>query len=117
MPLPVAGRVTRVLVKLGDSVGAGQPLLMLESPEANAATTTFRQCESAVAQANAALSQANAAFVKAQADYDRAADLFAHDSIARKEVINADSALKQSKAAVDLRGPGSNRQRPQGRRR
>ena len=106
MPLPVAGRVTRVLVKLGDSVAAGQPLLMLESPEANAATTTFRQCESAVAQANAALSQANAALVKAQADYDRAADLFAHDSIARKEVINADSALKQSKAAVDLAQAG-----------
>src|SRR5262245_15731966 len=106
MPLPVAGRVTRVLVKLGDSVGAGQPLLMLESPEANAATTTLRQCESAVAQANAALSQANAALVKAQADYDRASDLFAHDSIAKKEVINADSALKQSKAAVDLAWAG-----------
>ena len=48
----------------------------------------------------------NAAFVKAQADYDRAADLFAHGSIARKEVINADSALKQSKAAVDLAWAG-----------
>src|SRR5215475_11470387 len=99
VPLPVAGRVTRVLVKLGDSVAAGQPLLTLESPEANAATTACRQSESAVAQANAAL-------VKAQADYDRATDLFAHDSIAKKEVINADSALKQSKAAVDLARAG-----------
>jgi cobalt-zinc-cadmium efflux system membrane fusion protein len=106
VPLPVAGRVTRVLVKLGDSVAAGQPLLMLESPEANAATTACRQSESAVTQANAALSQANAALVKAQADYDRAADLFAHDSIAKKEVINADSALKQSKAAVELAQAG-----------
>ncbi len=106
VPLPVAGRVTRVLVKLGDAVAAGQPLLMLESPEANAATTACRQSESAVTQANAALSQASAALVKAQADYDRAADLFAHDSIARKEVINADSALKQSKAAVELAQAG-----------
>jgi cobalt-zinc-cadmium efflux system membrane fusion protein len=106
VPLPVAGRVTRVLVKLGDSVAAGQPLLMLESPEANAATTACRQSESAVTQANAALSQANAALVKAQADHDRAADLFAHDSIAKKEVINADSALKQSKAAVELAQAG-----------
>ena len=106
VPLPVAGRVTRVLVKLGDAVAAGQPLLMLESPEANAATTACRQSESAVTQANAALSQANAALVKAQADRDRAADLFAHDSIAKKEVINADSALKQSKAAVDLARAG-----------
>ena len=106
VPLPVAGRVTRVLVKLGDGVAAGQPLLMIESPDVNSATATFRQSESAVAQANAALSQANAALVKAQADYDRAADLFAHDSIARKEVINTDSALKQSKAAVDLAWAG-----------
>jgi cobalt-zinc-cadmium efflux system membrane fusion protein len=106
VPLPVAGRVTRVLVKLGDSVAAGQPLLMLESPEANAATTACRQSESAVTQANAALSQANAALVKAQADYDRAADLFAHDSIAKKEVINSESALKHSKAAVELARAG-----------
>jgi len=106
VPLPVAGRVTEVLVKLGDSVAAGQPLLMLESPEANAATTACQQSESAVMQANAALSQANAALVKAQADYDRATDLFAHDSIAKKEVINADSALKQSKAAVELAQAG-----------
>jgi cobalt-zinc-cadmium efflux system membrane fusion protein len=106
VPLPVAGRVTQVLVGLGDSVAAGQPLLMLESPEANAATTACRQSELAVTQANAALSQANAALVKAQADYDRAADLFAHDSIAKKEVINAESALKQSKAAVELARAG-----------
>ena len=106
VPLPVAGRVTRVLVRLGDSVAAGQPLLMLESPEANAATTACRQSESAVTQANAALSQANAALVKAQADYDRAADLFAHDSVAKKEVINSESALKQSKAAVELARAG-----------
>jgi membrane fusion protein, heavy metal efflux system len=106
VPLPVAGRVTQVLVKLGDGVAEGQPLLTLESPEANAATTTCLQSESAVTQANAALSQASAALVKSQADYDRATDLFAHDSIAKKEVVNADSALKQSKAAVELARAG-----------
>jgi cobalt-zinc-cadmium efflux system membrane fusion protein len=81
-------------------------LLTLESPEANAATTTYQQSESAVTQANAALSQANAALVKAQADFDRTSDLFQHDSIAKKEVINAESALKQSKAAVELASVG-----------
>lgn len=106
VPLPVAGRVTRVLVNLGDGVAAGQPLLTLESPEANAAATTYRQSESVITQANATLSQANAALVKAQADYDRASDLFDHNSVAKKEVINADSALKHSKAAVDLAGAG-----------
>ena len=106
VPLPVAGRVTQALVRLGDSVTAGQPLLTLESPEANSATTTYQQSESAITQANAALSQANAALIKAQADYDRSTDLFQHDSIARKEVINAESALKQSKAAVELASAG-----------
>jgi cobalt-zinc-cadmium efflux system membrane fusion protein len=106
VPLPVAGRVTQVLVKLGDSVAAAQPLLTLESPDANAAITTYRQSETAVTQATAVLSQANAALVKAQADYDRSSDLFEHDSIAQKEVINAESALKQSKAAVELARAG-----------
>jgi membrane fusion protein, heavy metal efflux system len=106
VPLPVAGRVTQVMVRLGDGVAAGQPLLALESPEANAATTTYQQSESVITQANATLSQANAALVKAQADYDRASDLFDHNSVAKKEVINADSALKQSKAAVELAGAG-----------
>ncbi|MBO0858901.1 MAG: efflux RND transporter periplasmic adaptor subunit [Chloracidobacterium sp.] len=106
VPLPVAGRVLQVLVKLGDSVAEGQPLLMLDSPEANAAVTTYRQSESAVTQASASLSQASASLVKAQADYDRSSDLLEHGSIAKKEVINADSALKQSKAAVELAGAG-----------
>ena len=50
VPLPVAGRVMQTLVKLGDSVAAGQPLLRLDSPDANAATTAYRQSESAVMQ-------------------------------------------------------------------
>ena len=41
VPLPAAGKVTRVLVKLGDSVAAGQPLLILESPDADAAMAAF----------------------------------------------------------------------------
>jgi len=106
VPLPVAGRVTHVLVKLGDSVAAAQPLLTLESPDANAAITTYRQSESAITQANAALSQANAALVKAQADYDRSVDLYEHDSIAQKEVVNTGSALKQAKAAVEVARAG-----------
>ena len=34
--LPLAGRVSAVLVKLGDSVKRGDPLLTLESPDADA---------------------------------------------------------------------------------
>lgn len=53
VPPPVAGRGTQAPVKLGDSATTGQPSLTLESPEANAATTTYRQSESAVIGCNA----------------------------------------------------------------
>jgi cobalt-zinc-cadmium efflux system membrane fusion protein len=92
--LPVAGRVVDVPVKSGDSVQKGQPLLTLASPDADAAISTFLAAEAGVSQAQAGLG-------KAQADDERAADLFAHNAIARKEVLTADNALAQAKAALD----------------
>ena len=68
--LPVTGRISTVLVKLGDAVKRGEPLLTIESPDADAA-------ESAYLQSQAALTQAKANLNKAQADYDRSTDLFA----------------------------------------
>ena len=62
--LPLAGRVSRVLVKLGDAVKRGEPLLTW-----NRRTRTRRS--RAYLQAQAALTQAKANLNKAQADYDR----------------------------------------------
>jgi len=108
VPLPASGKVAQVFVKLGDSVAAGQPLLTLESPDADAALAAFLQSAAGVTQANAALTQANAALSKAsnsqrkaQADYDRAVDLFEHNAVAQKEVLNAENDLKQAKAEVE----------------
>jgi len=92
--LPVAGRVDSVLVKIGDAVERGQPLLTLESPDADAAESAFLQAEAAVTQAKANLN-------KAQADFDRATDLFEHNAVAKKDVLTADNALAQSKAALE----------------
>ena len=92
--LPLAGRVSAVLVKLGDSVRRGDPLLTLESPDADAAA-------SASLQAQAALTQARANVNKAQSDYDRAKDLFEHNAVAQKDVLTAENALAQAKAALD----------------
>ncbi len=92
--LPVTGRITSVLVGLGDAVRQGQPLLAIESPDADSA-------QSAYLQAQAAVIQARANMVKAQADYDRASDLFAHNAVARKEVLNTENALVQAKAGVE----------------
>ncbi len=92
--LPVTGRVTAVLVKTGDAVVKDQPLLTIESPDADSAM-------SADLTAQAAVSQAQATLVKAQADFDRASDLFEHDAVARKDVLTAQSSLAQARAAVD----------------
>jgi cobalt-zinc-cadmium efflux system membrane fusion protein len=92
--LPLAGRVSSVLVKLGDSVERGQTLLTLESPDADAG-------EAAYLQAQAGITQAKANLNKAQADYDRAADLFEHNAVAKKDVLTAENALAQAKSALE----------------
>ena len=92
--LPVPGRIATVYVKLGDAAAQSQPLLAIESAEADAALSTVLQAEAGVTQAKSAL-------VKAQADYDRASDLFQHNAVAQKEVVSAESALVQARAAVE----------------
>jgi membrane fusion protein, heavy metal efflux system len=92
--LPVAGRVASVLVKTGDAVRKGQPLLTIESPDADSAMSTYLSSQASVTQSRAALG-------KAQADFDRASDLFEHNAVANKDVITAESALAQAKAALE----------------
>jgi len=91
--LPVVGRVTSVLVKLGDAVVEGQPLLTIQSPDADAAQSTALQAQASVIQAQAALG-------KAQADYDRLQDLYAHNAVAKKEVLDAQNSLAQATAGL-----------------
>jgi len=109
VPLPVAGKVAQVLVKLGDSVAAGQPLLTLESPEADEAQAAYlqslagiTQAQAGLTQANSALARANTAARKAQADLDRTRDLFEHEAVAQKDVLNAETDLKQAQAEVEV---------------
>jgi membrane fusion protein, heavy metal efflux system len=95
--LPVAGRVTAVLVKTGDAVTKDQALLTIQSPDADAAMSTFLSAQAGVTQARAAL-------VKAQGDYDRSSDLFEHNAVAKKDVLSAESALAQARAGVEQAG-------------
>ena len=92
--LPLAGRVSSVLVKLGDAVKRGDALLTLESPDADAGVAAYLQGQAAITQAKANLN-------KAQADYDRATDLFEHNAVAKKDVLTAENALAQAKAALE----------------
>ena len=92
--LPVSGRITSVVVKTGDAVQHDQPLLTIASPDADSAMSAYLTAQATVMQAEAALG-------KAQADLDRVSDLFEHDAVAKKDVLNAESALTQAKAAVE----------------
>jgi cobalt-zinc-cadmium efflux system membrane fusion protein len=92
--LPVAGRVTSVLVKTGDAVKKDQPLLTIQSSDADAAMSTFLSSQAAVTQARAAL-------IKTQADFDRTSDLFEHNAVAKKDVLANESALAQAKAGLE----------------
>jgi cobalt-zinc-cadmium efflux system membrane fusion protein len=92
--LPLAGRVSQVFVHLGDYVKQGDPLLTEESTDVDAAMSAHLQADSAV-------NQTKSAVLKAQADLDRQRDLYEHNAVAKKEVLNAESALVQSKAALE----------------
>lgn len=91
--LPVAGRITDVLVKFGDAVRKDQPLLLIESPEADSAASAYLQGESGVAQSASALH-------KAETDLERVQDLFRGDAIAKKEVVAAETTVAQAKAIL-----------------
>lgn len=91
--LPVPGRVIAVEARLGDAVKEGQPLLRVESPEAEEAVSRTYQAEAAQSQARAALN-------KAQADLERFRDLYQHGATAKKEVLNAEAELSRAQAAL-----------------
>ena len=90
--MPVAGRVTRVMVAVGDAVTEGQPLLTIQSPDASTATSTYQQTL-------ARLGETRATLAKAEADLSRVKDLYAGRAIAQKEVVSAEAALAQAKSA------------------
>lgn len=92
--LPLTGRVVAVIPKIGDFVQQGQPVLTIESSDADAAVSASQQSQSVVTQARSALA-------KAQMDLDRQKDLFEHGAIPQKEVLNGQAVLVQAQAALE----------------
>jgi cobalt-zinc-cadmium efflux system membrane fusion protein len=90
---PVAGRITTLLVHLGDAVKAGQPLLTMDSPDLAQARADLQHAQIALTQTKKALAreqdlsehhiaaqkdleQAEADYGSAQSEYQRAAAVF-----------------------------------------
>jgi cobalt-zinc-cadmium efflux system membrane fusion protein len=99
---PFSGPVTRLLVAVGQHVGKGQPLAVVESPDFAAAVGNYRKA------------LATARNARKLADVDR--DLVAHDGIARREAEQAQTdaagaeadrdAARQALVALDV-DPGT----------
>jgi membrane fusion protein, heavy metal efflux system len=92
--LPVGGRIIRVLTRFGDGVEQGQPVVAIESPDADAAIA-------AVAQAEATERQAEATMAKAENDFARARDLYEVRAVPHKDVVGAQNDLAQARAGLD----------------
>ena len=92
--LPVAGRVVAVLAKVGDAVEQGQPVLTVDSPDADAAIAAALQAEAAEHQAQAALN-------KSDADLARTTELYDHHAVAQKDLLGAQNDQAQARAALE----------------
>jgi cobalt-zinc-cadmium efflux system membrane fusion protein len=97
---PVEGRITEVLARVGDTVEAGAPLIVLRSPDA--------------AAARAALAADQAALENALAEAQRTADMLSHGIATERERRAADLAvselqieLTRGRTQVSIVGRGS----------
>ena len=91
---PVAGHVADVFVKIGDFVRKDEPLIAIHSPDSEAALSAHLQAEAAV-------TLAKSAELKADMDYNRTKDLFQHEAVAQKDLLAAETAWAQAKAATE----------------
>ena len=92
--LQLTGRVTAVQAKIGDFVRQGQPLLTVESADADSAVSSALQAQAAVTQAKSILA-------KAQMDNDRQKDLFEHGAVPQKEVLSGQAVVVQAQSSVE----------------
>ena len=100
----VTGRVEQVLVTAGQTVTAGQDLVILDSREFEA---RLQQAEQGIKSAMARQEQAGAAVAAAKAEYDRASSefsrfqkLFKAGTISSSQMDTATAAYRQAQAGV-----------------
>lgn len=100
----VTGRVLKVLVRPGDTVQAGDDLIVLDSRASQARLARSKQAQmsatSMAGQARDGLSAAKAAFAKAESTYKRMSQLHEKKVVTTEEVEKAESAYLQAKARL-----------------
>lgn len=102
---PAPGKVSRMLVNLGDIVRTGQPLAVLDSYDVAQAQAAIRQAESGVKQAQAAVQSASAETAQAKAgvnianaelDQARSKQKSAEMALGRQKELAATGAFSQA---------------------
>jgi cobalt-zinc-cadmium efflux system membrane fusion protein len=91
---PVQGRIQTVSVKLGDSVTEGQPLVTVNSPDADAAVSAYFQAE-------ATLRQSKVTLAKTETDLKRARSLLQFQGISEKDALAAENDVATARAALE----------------
>ncbi len=84
---PLAGRIARLHVRLGDSVSEGQLLAVLNSPDYMAAQSDFTKAKSALQLA--------------RRNFERQQDLHEHKIVAKREVEQAEKDLQAAQADLE----------------
>jgi len=96
---PIPSRVLRVLVQPGQTVGQGQALAILDSPEIRQLTV---EAERGRLQARGQVAQAQARVTLAQRSYEREQRLVQLQISARQELQLAQANLQQAQADLDV---------------
>ncbi|MBX6394982.1 MAG: efflux RND transporter periplasmic adaptor subunit [Alicyclobacillaceae bacterium] len=111
-----AGKVTQVLVKVGDAVQAGQPLVRLDTTDLEnqlrqqqAALQAARaqldkaktDAQNSFTQASSALTQAQIALQDAKTNYERTKNLFDAGAASQQQLDQAATNLQTKQAAYD----------------
>jgi RND family efflux transporter MFP subunit len=87
----IEGQITRILVKSGDRVREGEPLVQID-PRRQQAAVSSQEAERAARQANVGY---------ARQQVQRANELFAAGAISRQELEQAETALKTAEANLE----------------
>jgi RND family efflux transporter MFP subunit len=102
----VMGYVREVRAQVGDRVRQGQPLVVLDSRDLDAAykqaVAANKEAKDALPEAENGIAAAKAQLELAQATFRRMQDLFKKDSISNQEFDEATAKLKVAQAAYEM---------------
>lgn len=99
---PFTGRVTRILVKPGDRVERGAPLLTIEAPEFAQAQNDYVSAQAALDTARSQLTLAQVSEQRKYALYDAKAGALQDWQQSQAELVSAQSALRAAQTALAL---------------